>query len=668
MNDSNPADLHVDTSRLSLIDKILTPRRLMMERGKVNLSSLTDALKRSSDVLKLGASSQVADYEQRFSSLKTLYDCLLANLIRMNFDCGEAYETAKEFFGASSVRFAGVDGTMYSRPLFDLVVFFGGAYASTGTINFSENSKPTVKYDEKTLKQSAGISSVVPVYVNDIPDIDQTFFEASQPEEINPNKPLTDESIINNATIANWIMTLSEYYLAYKLATDPDQNMRIIILDRSLSIERASLIYDTAKRELWKKKSSIIGYKIDDEPIDINDLTIARQCVCNKALKLPPSRGDYLSYAIIELFKQKGMLTEKQVLAELGITDDKRTKRTQRYIKRSMENGILIEKGESYALNSKYLTTLERIRKLVTVLGDRFFFMETSESQPTSVMKILKDGKEQWLTTVDIAFLTLFTLHMLMEECWKRRILLIGITKDTAARDFKRQLVPIMSNQGLLKKNVPREEFEKLPNTDRMILQSASILNPAKIKPPWSLIEYDSAFRTMIPDRQNREGYVSGAIKNRIGLERTFLKTYVQLSQAKSDPMLRSNVLLTDRLVYPEYDYKPESAVRFWNEFGSATEPVEVILFRDKDVPNKLQNLTMTILIAMAPSNIPEAFGHNKPLFIADKIAKWNYSQFKCIADSTADWIVNNHKLRRFVFYMSTFRERRASIEAARRE
>jgi len=36
--------------------------------------------------------------------------------------------------------------------------------------------------------------------------------------------------------------------------------------------------------------------------------------------------------------------------------------------------------------------------------------------------------------------------------------------------------------------------------------------------------------------------------------------------------------------------------------------------------------------------------------------------------DTTADWILNNHKLRRFVFYMSTFRERRATIEATRRE
>jgi hypothetical protein len=85
-------------------------------------------------------------------------------------------------------------------------------------------------------------------------------------------------------------------------------------------------------------------------------------------------------------------------------------------------------------------------------------------------------------------------------------------------------------------------------------------------------------------------------------------------------------------------------------------------------VENKLQNLVMILLVAMAPTNIPEAFGHNKALLIADKIAKWNYNQFKSVVDTTATWILNNHKLRKFIFYMSTFRERRASIEHARRE
>jgi hypothetical protein len=220
-----------------------------------------------------------------------------------------------------------------------------------------------------------------------------------------------------------------------------------------------------------------------------------------------------------------------------------------------------------------------------------------------------------------------------------------------------------------LKNSVNGQVLQELPNTDRMILQSASLFSLNQLRPPWCLVEYDSAFRSIVPDKAGRKEHVSGAIKNKISLERAFVKTYVQLSVAKSDALLRSNVLLVDRLVYPEFDVKPESTVRFWNELSDGTkEPVDVLLFKDNSVPDCLQDLMMSMLVAMAPANIPEAFGHNKALFIADKIAKWNYSQFKHVVDTTATWILNNHKLRKFIFYMSTFRERRSQIEQTRRE
>jgi hypothetical protein len=623
-------------------------------------SSLSSTIRRTSNVLRHGASAQVIDYEQRFSSLTNLYDDLLSNLIRTDFDSSKPYETAKEFFGSSTVQFAGIDGTLYSRPLFDLVIFFGGAYASTGQVTFRERDKPRIQYDERLLEQAAGISSVVPIYINEIPDVDPSLQEDGQ--------PLTEESIINNASIANWIMTFAEHFLAYKLASDTKRDIRIVLMDRSLSIERASLLYDTAKRELWSKTCNLVGYEVDDQPIDENDLTIARQCVCNPMLGLPPARSNYFLYAIVEAVRSKGALSEDEIRKEFGIDDEKRGKRLRRSLQRCVDLGILRESQARYTLNPKYESTSERVKKLTTMIGERFFSANTKDADTASVMKIVKQGKEHWLTTIDIAFLSLFTLHMLMEECWKNHKLLVGITKDTAARDFKSQVIPIMCNEGFLRARISHSEMEKLPNTDRMILQSASIFNSRKLSPPWSLIEYDSVFRTMVPDQKGRKGYVSGAIRNRMSLERIFLKTYVQLSQAKTDPMLRSNVLLIDRLVYPEFDYRPENRAAFMNEFGGAVEPVETILFRDKTVPNKLQDLTMNVLLGMAPQSIPEAFGHNKPLFVADKVAKWNYSQFKSVVDTTASWILNNHKLRKFIFYMSTFRERRASIEAARRE
>ena len=138
--------------------------------------SLSDTVKRTCNTLRQGATKQISDYEERFSALKNLYDDLLANLIKMGYNPKEAWETANEFFGNTNVRFVGIDGTMYSRPLFDMVIFFGGAYAATGTVTFSEKAKPQVQYDAKTIQQGTGISSVVPIYVNEIPEVDQAFY------------------------------------------------------------------------------------------------------------------------------------------------------------------------------------------------------------------------------------------------------------------------------------------------------------------------------------------------------------------------------------------------------------------------------------------------------------------------------------------------------------
>ena len=631
-------------------------------------SFLSRRIKRTSELLRLGASDQVSEYAERFHSLRGLYDRLLCDFMISDFDFGRACETAKDFFGSAKVRFAGIDGTMYSRSMFDLMIFFGGAYAVTGTVEFGKDGAPRVVYDSRFLERGAGVSSVVPMYISEVPDVDQTFFDLEEPGELSVSKPLVDETIISNATIANWIMSFAEYYLAYKLITDPEKDIRILLMDRTLSGERGSLLYDTSKRELWEKKGSLIGFEVDGVPVDVNDLAYGRHCIRHSVLGLPPARADYLRYAVIYLIEERGPLSLQEICEGLGITDDKRVKRVRKYLESSVKEGYLREEASRYLMEPRYLDAWERLKKVVRMLGDRFFYEDEEGKLASNRMKIMKDGTEHWLTTLDIAFLTLFCLEMIIEECWKRRVLFIGLTKDTAARDFKRQLIPILQNEGLLRGSLTAEEFEELPNTDRMILQSISLFNPEHVKVPWSLVEYDSAFKTMIPDREGRAGYVSGARRNRISLEKTFLKSYVQLSQAASEPRLRSNVLLTDRLVYPEFDFSEESAIQFWNEFGGAKEPVEAILFRDRRVRNRLQNLIMVVLKAMTSPSIPEAFGHNKPLFAADKVAKWHYRSFARVAESVGKWILNNHKLRDFVFYMSTFRERRARIEAARRE
>jgi hypothetical protein len=109
---------------------------------------------------------------------------------------------------------------------------------------------------------------------------------------------------------------------------------------------------------------------------------------------------------------------------------------------------LIEEANGKYRLAFRYKSTWSRIKKLVTIIGDQIFYGDkepfmirkgsadssASGSQYRSKDENKKKSKDKELiTTLDLAFLTLFTLHMLIEECWKKNILLLGITKDSAA-------------------------------------------------------------------------------------------------------------------------------------------------------------------------------------------------------------------------------------------
>ena len=220
-------------------------------------------------------------------------------------DANQACKTALKLFGKETANFVAIDGTEYSKMLFDMIVFYAGAFSCEGTISFSskdeekeQKNKIQVNYQNRFLDQGRDISSCVPIYVNKVPEIDQTFFDLSQ-GQVNLMKPLSDEVILNNSSIANFLMTFAEIYLAYKFAVDEEKKTDVIFLDRSLSNMYSSLITDTSYRKLWDTNCSILDFKIDGVPIDVNDLTIARHNIINEYLDLPPARGDYLRYAIL---------------------------------------------------------------------------------------------------------------------------------------------------------------------------------------------------------------------------------------------------------------------------------------------------------------------------------------------------------------------------------
>jgi hypothetical protein len=201
-----------------------------------------------------------------------------------------------------------------------------------------------------------------------------------------------------------------------------------------------------------------------------------------------------------------------------------------------------------------------------------------------------------------------------------------------------------------------------------MFLQSLSMFNHDKISIPWALAEYDSAFMMAVPDSNKPTGYVSGTTKNKITPSQLFLRSFIQLQASKQNGMLRSNVLALDRLVYPNFDLaeKAEVISELLHNY-IIDERIRFILFKNNKIKNELQNLIMNILKNMSIPSMPDGFGHNKALFIADKVAKWHNQEFSKIVDSTTTLISCDKGLRNFLLYMNTFRENRYSYETSRR-
>src|SRR4030067_3391792 len=85
----------------------------------------------------------------------------------------------RPFFGSDKVGFAAVDGTEYTRPMFDLVIFFGGSYAAKGSVQFEDN-KLKIEYSTKFSEEGVGVSSCVPMYVNEIVEVEQASMQLGQ--------------------------------------------------------------------------------------------------------------------------------------------------------------------------------------------------------------------------------------------------------------------------------------------------------------------------------------------------------------------------------------------------------------------------------------------------------------------------------------------------------
>jgi hypothetical protein len=281
--------------------------------------------------------------------------------------------------------------------------------------------------------------------------------------------------------------------------------------------------------------------------------------------------------------------------------------------------------------------------------------------------------EKKWITSADLEYMTLIMIYALVRLAWEKNVLIIGLIKDTAAAELTKTIVPILQNAHKINivGTVPGER--RLPNfnTDKQLLQISSVINGQFVKTPWRTFEFDSCFRTISPvadvnnkNTKNNQASVKGAFKNVISAERMFVKSYIQLWQSENDLTVRSHVFSYDRPCYPSLDIHGELLLRHLD--GNVEEEIQPMIHFDKD--SEISHLVMDILCSMAQEIIPEALGHNYPLFLADKKGKCVLSEMKSAYLSTVAFEMANSEFDQQALYEERFRDFRAKMESSRRE
>ncbi len=636
------------------------------------MSKLAHDISHLGNVLRARAVSQIREHSTQFANIPEFYRDQLSHVIIQKWDPENAIATAKDLFGKTKLRYAAIDGTERTDPTFDLMIFYGGAYAALGSIDL-EIREPiqSVTIDSQLTTGGVGVAACIPVYISEIPEIElarlKFSHEKEDQKETRTINDIFDETVIDNSQIANDIMLLAEIRLGETLAKT--KHYDVIILDRYLAGTHANLLAKTVSFNSYEQESSLIGLETEFGEVTKADLWFNRYRPFNKRIDIPPPRGEYLSHRIFFELEQREELSLSQLIEEFGLSDSPRViGRVKKAIELLEKNDVVTVIGEGketeIILSDTYKQSFARILAAKETIVSKLFDLEDKDTNP---LRIDVKGEKRWLTTVDLALLSLFSFNSLVHEAQTRPFLLIGITKDTYSRDFRNQFLNFLNAFPESPVKIDMKTKMALPQTDRGLLQAVSHVVLDELHPPWATQEYDTAFRTMGPKKGELWPTMSGSHQNIILSERLFVKSFIQLREGKTNPELRSTVLMTDRVVL-EKDLK--HAIRLPNlihHYRGISEHVRPLVMPANAKDNPIQNLIMRILTLLDAPSIPEAMGHNKPLFVADKVCKWFGEVFGGIVSSTKQWMETHKDIRSYAFHLTSFREKRTDFEQTRK-
>jgi hypothetical protein len=596
-------------------------------------------------------------------------------LIREGYDVKVAKETAEAFFGKNKVSFIAIDGAESQDQQLDMLVFYAGAFGYIGQIEFvKEHCSCGEILEPHTV---SNVSAAIPIHEEDISNIVGEATEGGI--EVEPER------------LPSSLMQLAEYYMAVRAAYE-NPDLKLILLDRTLAGDLGHLIWSV--NELIQEKRCILeGIETEFGIVSTADLELSRMLHPNEQLKIPAPRSHLIKYAAINKLLMSAShdgstsMGYRELLDKIGARQNRLGKLVNDlswfngsypFLRDSSgtDNTITIKQGLTRYWERVFSATMKVVRHI---------FDTPDGGHPLVYEDGLTDGdgsgkNKRWITSTDLEYMTLVMIYSLLRLAWEKNVLVIGLIKDSAAAELTKTIIPILQDARKIHMlgNDTGGGIRRLPvfNSDKQLLQTSSVVNGESVRTPWQTFEFDACFRTVAPvidgagnNSNNKSNLkrngprVRGAFKNVISAEKMFVKSYLQLWQSQNDPTVRSHVFSYDRPCYPGLDVPGD--LLLYHPDGNTEEEIQPMIHFDKD--SNISHLVMDILCSMSLEVIPECLGHNYPLFLADKKAKYVVNQMRTAYLSTVAFEMADSEFDQQVLYEARFRDFRLQMENARR-
>lgn len=541
--------------------------------------------------------------------VEELYQCQLQDLVKpwkpefsSQLKLIRLRDQIRDFFGRDEVHFVAIDGTCKAEETTQFLLFYAGAYGARGSLDL-KGTPPTLRYHKWSLEQDVSVVAQVPIPHAELEDV---------LEENRDPFAVSDLEKTNLAGLHTLLMQLSEVYLAYDTVTSSRTDApNFVLLDQSISSTMASnMVQPGAVR--------MVGSQWGSRQLTEADVTIALAHPFNSDLGIPTlKRFRQYTGLLARMQRSGGTIDLEQVAAEAGLElkdlNPGVSYLTKRSLAQQSADGKLLTWTGAHDIDASWAYTKAAFQEICEKL-----FVEKDPTALTYVVEKDEVRRQRWLSPPDIKFLIGVGLRLLIEECWKRNVLLVGLVKDSSSAYFTRNYLGVMRFLNVFSK---LQNFSRpLPATDRIALEILPLIND-ELESPWSTVEFDGVFMTLFV-RQEADGTcnLSGVRGDILAPERLTARSLAQfyLKRKPSGPLM-GHVIFVERLLYPRWDKQAILSDRIHTPTLGKVEPY----FRsDASEANIGQTLVMYLMSELTRNHFAEVVGYPDPLHKADWGAK----------------------------------------------